>query len=51
MNMAFYQKRGVIKVISGVQISYMQDLDINEAKKICINQYKLYCSNYDANII
>ncbi len=30
MNMAFYQKRGVIKVISGIQIRDMQDLDIDD---------------------
>jgi predicted acetyltransferase len=34
-------------MIRGLQISNMQDLDIDEAKKIWVSQYELHCSNKD----
>lgn len=34
-------------MINGIQICNMQELDINEAKKIWISQYELYCTNSD----
>lgn len=32
-------------MISGIKITYMQDFDINEAKKIWNSQYEMYCNN------
>jgi N-acetylglutamate synthase-like GNAT family acetyltransferase len=37
----------VLEMINGLQISKMQDLDINEAEKIWVSQYQLYCDHKD----
>jgi len=38
-------KKGKIAMIKNLQISNMQESDINEAKKIWVRQYELYCDD------